>query len=257
MIPMNDIPAISIKDLTFSYDRKSKPVLKRLSLDIGKGEIVGLFGANGSGKTTLVNIICTILKRYDGSIRIDGRELKKDADHAKRQMRVLFEENIIDYEITGRSQLAFYGKMYDDSYSDDETLRLAKMMNIDGVLDARAETYSKGMRRSLELVRCLSNRPRILLLDEPTTGLDVFMRKRIWLLIKRMNRDCGTTVLLVTHDIEEARQLCDKVALMDNGAVREIVPISQLRTRLNDRFRDRGFRDRDNDPAILRGEITR
>ena len=250
---MNDISAISIKNLTFSYNSKSKPVLKNLSLEIGRGEIVGIFGPNGSGKTTLINIICTILKRYDGSITIDGHDLRRNADYARRQMRVLFDESIFDYELTGRSQLTFYGKMYDQSYSYDETMRLARMLNLDRVLDARAETYSKGMRRSLELVRCLANNPRILLLDEPTTGLDVFMRKKIWLLLKKMSRDRGTTILLVTHDIEEARQLCGRVALIDDRAIREIVPINQLRSRLNKRFREKELLHDD----ILRGETTR
>ena len=189
-----------------------------LDLEVKTGEIYGFLGPNGAGKTTTVRILTTLLRPTGGSARVAGFDVVDDADKVRREIGVALQEAAIDPLMTGRELLLMQGALHGLSRPDARE-RGATLLDRVGLVDAadrRVGGYSGGMRRRLDLALALVHKPRVLFLDEPTTGLDITSRTALWREVRSLN-DEGTTVFLTTQYLEEAEQLADRVGIIATG----------------------------------------
>lgn len=191
-----------------------------IDLEVAPGEIFGLLGPNGSGKSTTVRMLTTLLRPTDGSARVAGFDVVREADQVRRSIGVALQDAAIDPLMTGNELLHLQAVLY--GLAPNEVRRraneLLERVGLTAAADRRVGTYSGGMRRRLDLALSLVHRPSVLFLDEPTTGLDPMSRLTLWEEVRRLN-DEGTTVLLTTQYLEEADQLADRVAIIDNGRI--------------------------------------
>jgi ABC-2 type transport system ATP-binding protein len=207
---------------SFGGGRQATPVLALddLSLQVPKGCLYGLLGPNGAGKTTTIRILCTLLAPDGGEVRVAGHDALGDPRSVRRLLGYVAQEVAIDKILTGRELLQLQGNLYHLCGQDIET-RIQEMVALLGMeewIDRRCGTYSGGMRRRLDLAAGLLHRPAVLVLDEPTVGLDIESRNAIWQLL-RLLRDGGTTILLSSHYLEEVDALADRLAIIDSGRV--------------------------------------
>ena len=192
-----------------------------INLNIEKGEIFGLLGPNGAGKTTTIGMLCTIIRPTSGSASIAGCDIVSDPAAVRRKVGIVFQDPTLDTVLTGRENLELHARLYGVP-SAVRKQRIAEMLELVDLRERQndiARTYSGGMRRRLELARGLLHRPAVLFLDEPTLGLDPQTRARTWDYIKRMADKEQTTVVLTTHYMEEADQVCDRVGIIDHGQI--------------------------------------
>ena len=195
--------------------------VNELSLEVKEGEIFGLLGPNGAGKTTLISMLCTILKPTSGRAWVNDFDIVKEQRKVRKSIGIVFQQASVDDLLTGRENLALHNLLFEvpkavRSQRIDEVLSL---VNLEKRADDFVNTYSGGMRRRLELARGIMHHPKILFLDEPTLGLDPQTRDHIWDYIKDLAQKECMTVLLTTHYMEEAEQLCDRVAIIDYGKI--------------------------------------
>jgi ABC-2 type transport system ATP-binding protein len=186
---------------------------------VAEGEIFGLLGPNGAGKSTLIRMMTTLLEITSGAAYIDGYDVRKDADAARRCMGVIPQAMTSDGDLTVWENLSIYSKLYgiparEREASIGELLELVDLMQW---RDAPARNLSGGMRRRLEIARGLVHRPKIFFLDEPTTGLDPVSRVAVWEMIGDIKQKRNLTVLITTHYMDEADRLCDRIAIVDHG----------------------------------------
>ncbi len=215
--PLSPMPdtVVDVQNLTHSYGDRT--ALDDLSLSVNRGEIFGFLGPNGSGKTTLFRILSTLIPPARGRVCILGLELPIHRDQVRRQIGVVFQSPSIDKQLTAEENLRHQGHLYGLSGADLES-RIDQMLARVGVAERPREyvaTFSGGMRRRVELAKGLLHRPRILLLDEPSTGLDPGARIDLWRYLREIQAQ-GVTVLVTTHLMEEA-DLCTRLAIMDRG----------------------------------------
>lgn len=192
-----------------------------VSLEIESGELFGMLGPNGAGKTTLAKILSTLLRPTSGYAEVWGNDVTLKQDEVRRCIGIVFQDPTVDDTLTGRENLDFHARMYGMSQElrkkrIDEVLALVDLTE---KADIRLEAYSGGMQRRLEIARGLMHHPRVLFLDEPTLGLDVQTRRHIWEYIEELNHKEEVTVFLMTHYMEEADYLCDRIAIIDNGKI--------------------------------------
>ncbi|WP_330202292.1 ABC transporter ATP-binding protein [Cyanobacterium sp. Dongsha4] len=206
---------LEINQLTKFYE--SKKVLDSLNLHINKGEICGLLGANGAGKTTTINIICGLLNYDEGSIFINGQKLSKKS---KYYLGVSPQENLLYSHLTCVENLAFFGKLYGlkGTQLKSSIYECLKAVNLLDKKDDTVSALSGGMQRKLNIAIALIHHPLLLILDEPTTGLDIEARYDIWQLILRLKQE-GMTILLTTHFLDEAEKLCDRLCIIKQGKI--------------------------------------
>jgi ABC-2 type transport system ATP-binding protein len=235
-------PAISVNGLVKTYG--GAPVLDGLDLTVETGSVLALLGPNGAGKTTLVQILSTLIPFDAGDAQVDGHDVATEADAVRRRIGVTGQAVAVDDLLTGRENLALMAGLHRLD-RDAGRLRVADLLDRFGLAadaDRPASTYSGGMRRKLDLAMTLVGDPRILFLDEPTTGLDPRSRRTVWQLIRDLVRD-GTTVLLTTQYLEEADRLAHRIAVLDSGrivadgtpaALKRIVPGGHVRLQLAD-----------------------
>jgi ABC-2 type transport system ATP-binding protein len=210
---------IETRTLTKSYG----PIeaVRGIDLNIEKGEIFGLLGPNGAGKTTTIGMLCTIIRPTSGSASIAGYDIIADPAEVRRKVGIVFQDPTLDTVLTGRENLELHARLY----GVPSTIRKQRIMEMLELVDLKersndiARTYSGGMRRRLELARGLLHRPAVLFLDEPTLGLDPQTRARTWDYIKKMAQKEQTTIVLTTHYMEEADQVCDRVGIIDHGRI--------------------------------------
>ncbi|MEB3335534.1 MAG: ATP-binding cassette domain-containing protein [Cyanobacteriota bacterium] len=206
----------------FDGGRKSTPVqaLDDLSLEVPRGCLFGLLGPNGAGKTTALRILCTLLAPDAGEVRLAGVNVLTDPRSARRQLGYVAQEVAIDKILSGRELLELQGNLYHLSQPlIDERLReLTTLLAMEEWIDRRCGTYSGGMRRRLDLAAGLLHQPAVLVLDEPTVGLDIESRNAIWQVLQIL-RDRGVTILLSSHYLEEVDALADQLAIVDAGRV--------------------------------------
>jgi ABC-2 type transport system ATP-binding protein len=211
------MPAIQARGLerTFSGDVRA---VAGVDLDVAEGEIYAFLGPNGAGKTTTVRILTTLLRPTGGSARVAGFDVVAEAGEVRRAIGVALQEAALDPLMTGRElirlQATLHGLPREEGRRKAESL-LQRVDLVDAA-DRQVGTYSGGMRRRLDLASALVHEPRVLFLDEPTTGLDPVSRKTIWAEVEQLN-DEGTTVFLTTQYLEEADQLADRVGIIDSG----------------------------------------
>ena len=189
-----------------------------LDLEIPGGQFFGLLGPNGSGKTTTIHMLATLVRPSEGNVRIGDVDVSRHPVIARRQIGLVFQESALDRTLTVRENLRFAGRLYNLSPAVSEQ-RSAELLELFDMTDRRntpVATLSGGMRRALDIVRGVLHEPRVLFLDEPTIGLDLPNRRRIWRFIERLRSRTGMTVLLTTHYLEEAYP-CDRVCFIRKG----------------------------------------
>jgi ABC-2 type transport system ATP-binding protein len=210
---------IETKALTKTYGKIQ--AVRGIDLNIEKGEIFGLLGPNGAGKTTTIGMLCTIINITSGSAFIAGCNVIKEPARVRRKVGIVFQDPTLDTVLTGRENLELHARLYGIS-ADVRQTRIDEMLELVDLKDRSNDitrTYSGGMRRRLELARGLLHKPAVLFLDEPTLGLDPQTRARTWEYIKKMAKMEQTTVVLTTHYMEEAEQVCDRVGIIDHGRI--------------------------------------
>jgi ABC-2 type transport system ATP-binding protein len=211
--------AITARDLRRTFKGEVQAV-RGIDLDVAPGEIFGFLGPNGAGKTTTVRMLCTLLPPSAGSARVGELDVLADPAAVRRRIGVALQEIGLDPLQTGRELLELQCGLY-GIVGERARARAQELLELVGLLDAaerRTSTYSGGMKRRLDLASALVHSPPILFLDEPTTGLDPASRLTIWEEVRRINAQ-GTTVFLTTQYMEEADQLCDRVAIIDDGRI--------------------------------------
>ena len=211
---------IKLQDLTKQYDKFL--AVDHLNLTIKTGEFFGLLGPNGAGKTTTISMLSTLLLPTKGSIQIDGEPLTRKNDRLKRKLSVVTQEYSMRQDMTMDEIMEYQGRLY---YMPLKKIRerSEELLDFCGLLDYRKRTVRKlsgGMKRKLMVCRALLTEPEILLLDEPTAGMDALARRQMWNLLKKLNQQ-NLTILLTTHYMEEAESLCDRVGFMCRGVLRE------------------------------------
>src|SRR6201997_1778645 len=207
--------------------------LAGVDLDVEEATVFGLLGPNGAGKTTLVRVLTTLLAPDAGRAEVFGRDVVRDAAGVREVVALTGQFAAIDEMLTGRENLQMFGRLFDLSAADARRRanELLERFELADAADRAARTYSGGMRRRLDLASSLLTRPRVLFLDEPTTGLDPRSRNEIWSIVRELVRE-GTTLLLTTQYLEEADQLADQIAVIDQGRVIAQGTGSQLKDRV-------------------------
>ena len=225
----SDALAIDCRNLVHSYGRVT--AVDDFSLAVRSGETVGLLGPNGAGKTTVVRVLTTLTPVQRGQVEIFGLDSRCHTMDIRHNIGYVPQQLSIESALTGRQNVDLFARLYDVSRSDrrrrvDEALEAMSLLDVASGL---ASTYSGGMVRRLELAQALVNRPSLLILDEPTVGLDPIARDSVWSQVQQMQDEFGMTVLLTTHYMEEADALCDRVALLHHGRLRAVGPPDELK----------------------------
>ena len=192
--------------------------VEALELEIPEGEFFGLLGPNGAGKTTIVRMTTALTSVTSGSIEIDGEPIHRDLSKTKQRFGVVPQYSNLESELTARENLEYHGRLYGMPSANRKSriTELLEFAELGDRADEKANTYSGGMRRRLMIIKALMHSPDLLFLDEPTVGLDVGARRKIWDLLRVMN-DRGLTIFLTTHYLEEAQALCQRVGMIDHG----------------------------------------
>src|SRR6185437_4725699 len=214
---MTSLPALSLRGLTKRYDG-GLVALDGLDLEVPDGQFFCLLGPNGAGKTTLISAVCNLIRVSSGEIQIFGR---RHDDPAARRLMGLAEQDVnLDRFLDVEETLVYHGGYY--GMNRPHAVRRAREMmdvfDLRAKAGVRAPSLSGGMRRRLLLARALMHEPRLVILDEPTAGVDFELRQELWSYIRRLH-DTGTTILLTTHYLEEAEELCDEIALLRDGTL--------------------------------------
>jgi ABC-2 type transport system ATP-binding protein len=211
--------AIACRDLRYSFG--SHVAVDGITFDVARGEVFGLLGPNGAGKTTAIRILTTLLPVDPGHAFVVGLDVARDAMQVRRRLGYVPQQLSADGSLSGRENVELFARLFDVPRADRRR-RTSEVLEIMGLADASeqlAGTYSGGMVRRLELAQALINQPEVVILDEPTIGLDPVGRSGVWDRIREL-RDAGLTVMITTHYMEEAEALCDRVALMHQGTIR-------------------------------------
>jgi ABC-2 type transport system ATP-binding protein len=213
------VPALHIEDLVKRYPTGTE-ALRGVSLDIEDGEFFGLLGPNGAGKSTLIHCATGLAQTTSGSIHVFGHDALGSYEQARLAIGLAPQDLNLDWFLTAAETLDYHGGYFGMPKKDrrERTAELLDAFSLTEKRDERTRTLSGGMKRRLILARALMHRPRLLILDEPTAGVDVELRLELWQYVQRINEE-GTTILLTTHYLEEAEQLCDKIAFINDGEI--------------------------------------
>ncbi|MFZ0904162.1 MAG: ATP-binding cassette domain-containing protein [Mycobacterium sp.] len=223
-------PAVDCQHLTYRYGKFT--AVDDVTLQVRPGETMGLLGPNGAGKTTLVRMLTTLAPVQHGQLRIFGLDARRQTVDIRSNIGYVPQQLSIEPALTGRQNVEWFARLYGvprAQRAERVEQALAAMELLD-VANRLAGTYSGGMVRRLEVAQALVNRPSLLVLDEPTVGLDPIARDGVWRQVQSMQAQFGMTVLLTTHYMEEADALCDRVALMHRGELRAVGTPSKLKS---------------------------
>ncbi len=214
--------AISIKQLQKTYREKksgqNKVALKGIDLEIPRGSFFGLLGPNGAGKSTMINIMAGLVIKTGGTVTICGHDIEKDMRAARQSIGVVPQELVLDTFFTVREALDIHAGYYGIPKPKRRTDEIIEAMGLTDKADAHSRRLSGGMRRRLLIAKALVHNPPVLILDEPTAGVDVELRTQLWTYVRKLNKE-GVTILLTTHYLEEAEELCDQIAIINHGEV--------------------------------------
>ena len=210
--------ALLINNLTKKYHNSNFLALDDVNLKVKKGSFFGLLGPNGAGKSTMINIISSIISKDSGEIKICGKDLDKNNKEAKVKIGIVPQELIIDPFFTVYETLELYAGYYGVRKKNRQTNEILLALGLNDKRNQKPRMLSGGMRRRLLIAKALVHSPELLILDEPTAGVDVELRQQLWSYIKKLNKS-GTTIILTTHYLEEAEELCDEIAFLDKGKI--------------------------------------
>lgn len=211
---------ITVKDLVEVYSDGTKAV-DNISFTVQDGEFFGFLGPNGAGKSTTIKILTTLLKKTSGSATVAGFDVDKQATEIRKIIGVQSQETTVDGDLTGRENLMLQGHFQQMSGEKlkNRVNELLRLVELESAADKRARNYSGGMKKRLDLASALIHEPKLLFLDEPTTGLDPQSRATIWAYLQRLNKEEGKTIFLTTQYLEEADKLCKRLAIIDFGKI--------------------------------------
>ena len=214
--------AIEITDLKKTYQKsKTSPIkeaLKGINLQIKQGSIFGLLGPNGAGKSTIINIMAGLVNKTSGTIKIAGFDLDTEEQQAKFKIGIVPQELVIDPFFNTYETLEIYAGYYGVKKANRQTDKIISALGLQDKAKSKPRSLSGGMKRRLLVAKALVHSPEVLVLDEPTAGVDVTLRTQLWDYIKKLNA-AGTTIVLTTHYLEEAEELCDEIAIMNYGQI--------------------------------------
>ena len=215
---MSDI--IKVENLVEVYSDGTKAV-DDISFSVKEGEFFGFLGPNGAGKSTTIKILTTLLRKTSGTVTVAGYDVVKQAADIRKIIGVQSQETTVDGDLTGRENIELQGHFHQMN-TDDIKKRVQRAFGLVGLeeaADRRARNYSGGMKKRLDLATALVHKPKILFLDEPTTGLDPQSRAAIWSYLEKLNKEEGITIFLTTQYLEEADKLCKRLAIIDTGKI--------------------------------------
>ncbi len=209
---------ITVKDLVEVYADGTKAV-DNISFDVKEGEFFGFLGPNGAGKSTTIKVLTTLLKKTSGHAQVAGYDLDKSPKEIRKAIGVLSQETSLDVDLTGRENLRLQGRLQQlhDPVLKDRVDELLKLVQLEDVAKKPAGRYSGGMRKRLDLASALIHKPKLLFLDEPTTGLDAQSRVAIWDYLEKLNKEEVITIFLTRLYLEEADRLCRELSIIDHG----------------------------------------
>ena len=221
-----DEPAIRIESLSKTY-AGGQQALREVSFDVPRGRIFGLLGPNGAGKSTLINILAGLVVKTGGKVTIWGFDIDRHPRNSKRSIGVVPQEIIFDPFFTPRETLEIQAGLYGIPSGERKSDELLAAMHLTDKAHAYSRTLSGGMKRRLLVAKAMVHSPPILVLDEPTAGVDVELRRQLWDYVRRLNEQ-GVTIVLTTHYLEEAEELCDRIAIIHHGRVIANEPTREL-----------------------------
>lgn len=227
------LPAIDATDVVKRYEGRHAPVtaLAGVSLRIEQGEFFGLLGPNGAGKTTLISIVAGLARASAGAVKVMGHDVAGDYRNARRMLGVVPQELVFDpffsVRETLRIQSGYFGLRHNDAWIDEVMAHL----DLTAKADANMRALSGGMKRRVLVAQALVHRPPVIVLDEPTAGVDVELRQGLWQFVRRLNRE-GHTIVLTTHYLEEAQELCGRIGMLRGGRLIALDDTSRLLQRL-------------------------
>jgi ABC-2 type transport system ATP-binding protein len=230
-------PAIRITELCKTYRSKEtdpKRALDEVSFDVPRGQIFGLLGPNGAGKSTLINILAGLVVKSSGSATVWGFDIDQHPRNAKRSIGIVPQEILFDPFFTPREALEIQAGLYGVPKSERITDALLAAMHLTDKANAYARTLSGGMKRRLLVAKAMVHSPPVLVLDEPTAGVDIELRQQLWDYVRGLNKR-GVTVVLTTHYLEEAEQLCDRIAIINHGRLIANEPTRELIAKAQDK----------------------
>jgi len=223
--------AIEIKDLTKIY-AGGKQALDHVNLTVPRGQIFGLLGPNGAGKSTIINIMAGLVNKTSGSVNIWGFDIDEHQRNAKNSIGIVNQEILFDPFFTPIETLEIQAGYYGVPKAQRRSMELLRAVHLEDKANAWSRTLSGGMKRRLMVAKAMVHSPPILVLDEPTAGVDIELRQQLWTYVRSLN-DRGITIVLTTHYLEEAEELCDRIAIINHGKVvtdkptRELVNMAQ------------------------------
>ena len=229
----NDLPALCIKGLTKVYDNGFE-ALKGVDLDVMPGDFIALLGPNGAGKSTIIGIISSLVRKTTGSVAVFGHDIDQDFPRAKKDVGVVPQEfnfnqfeKVFDIVVT---QAGYYG--LPRKVAEQRAEKYLRRLGLWDKQDQRSRMLSGGMKRRLMIARALVHEPRLLILDEPTAGVDIELRRSLWDFLREINAQ-GTTIILTTHYLEEAESLCRRIAIIDQGLITQNTTTRELLAQLD------------------------
>jgi ABC-2 type transport system ATP-binding protein len=254
-------PAISIQNLVKRYapagNGEGKLALDGVSFDVPQGEIFGLLGPNGAGKSTLINILAGLVMKTSGAASIWGFDIDHDHRNAKRSIGIVPQEVVFDAFFTPFEVLENQAGLYGVARPLRRSMEILRAVHLEDKASAYSRTLSGGMKRRLLIAKALVHQPPVLVLDEPTAGVDVELRRQLWELVREMNAE-GVTVVLTTHYLEEAEELCDRIAIIDRGKLITNKPTRELVEMTREKIvvltLDRDVTQTPSHPAVLKCE---
>ncbi|MFC4294145.1 ABC transporter ATP-binding protein [Novosphingobium tardum] len=264
---MDQPPAIAIRNLVKRYapaggkngPGEGKLALNDVSFDVPQGGIFGLLGPNGAGKSTLINILAGLVNKTSGTAEIWGFDIDKDRRNAKASIGIVPQEIVFDPFFTPFEVLEIQGGLYGVPKAARRSLELLSEVHLADKADAYARTLSGGMKRRLLIAKAMVHSPPVLVLDEPTAGVDVELRQQLWKLVEELNSE-GVTVVLTTHYLEEAEQLCDRIAIINHGRLIANKPTRELVEMAREKIvvltLDRDITEAPSHPAFAKSELT-
>lgn len=262
---MSNSVALQVDGLSFSYGERK--ALDNLSFEVSRGEIFGLLGPNGGGKTTLFRILTTLLPPASGTARVFGKDVVQTPLEVRKSIGVVFQNQSLDRRLSVEENLTYQGMLYGIT-GQALKQRIAAAVERTGIADRlkdKVEQLSGGLRQRVELAKSLLHQPQLLLLDEPSTGVDPGVRLDFWRYLERMRAEHGTTVLLTTHLLEEADK-CDRLAILDRGRLVAVGTPAELKSRIGGDIVSLGSADPDGvavsveqhlglKPQVLEGQV--
>lgn len=232
---------IEVRNLTKRFD--DVVAVRDISFQVKRGEIFAFLGPNGAGKTTTVNMLTTLLAPTSGMIRIDGLDPVKQSTEVRKRFGIVFQDPSLDSELTALENLQLHCALYSVP-REERGRRMEHLLRLFELWERRksyVKQFSGGMKRRLEIARCLLHTPKIIFLDEPTLGLDPQTRHQLWNQVRKLNSEEGVTVFLTTHYMEEAERVAHRIAVIDHGQIVALGTLDELRQKTNAETLEQAF----------------